>query len=190
VCFFYQHGWIYENHPFWDFVVTYIPWPALAFGFGGLALSLLALSWQRLRPYAGAGLFLFGVFALGPGLLVNVVLKQSWCRPRPNQILEFGGDQQFVPVLSLGNSGTAGSFPSGHAAVSFYLFVPAFLLYARHRAWAIVFILLGLVGGFLVGIGRMAQADHFPSDILWSAGVVYFSGWLLHRFFVSIHVLH
>jgi membrane-associated PAP2 superfamily phosphatase len=161
----------------------------LIIGFGGLFLGLLGLIWHRLKPWSGAGLFLIGVLALGPGLLVNVILKQNWCRPRPYQIIEFGGDRQFVPVLSMGNSGIVGSFPSGHAAIGFYLFVPGFLLCSRHRIWMYVFIMLGLASGLLLGFGRMAQAAHFPSDIIWSGGVVYLSGWLLYRILTRINVL-
>jgi membrane-associated PAP2 superfamily phosphatase len=186
---FYQSGWIHENNPFWRFVVSYFPWPGLAMGFGGLALSLIGLAWHRFRPCSGAGLFLIGVLALGPGLLVNAVLKPNWCRPRPYQIVEFGGNQQFVPVLSTGTSGIVGSFPSGHASIGLYLFAPSFLLYSRHRTWAIVFIMLGLAFGLMLGIGRMAQAAHFPSDIIWSAGVVYISGWLLYRILTRINAL-
>ena len=35
--------------------------------------------------------------ALAPGLLTNVILKSHWGRPRPIDVVEFGGDQHFVP---------------------------------------------------------------------------------------------
>src|SRR5690606_18360570 len=43
---------------------------------------------------------LFGLLALalGPGLLVNGILKEVWGRARPREILEFGGDATFTPV--------------------------------------------------------------------------------------------
>src|SRR6478672_12010674 len=34
---------------------------------------------------------------LGPGLLVNGVLKEHWARPRPGAVVEFGGTLPFMP---------------------------------------------------------------------------------------------
>ncbi|HBH49073.1 MAG TPA: PAP2 family protein, partial [Bacteroidales bacterium] len=31
---------------------------------------------------------------LGPGLLVNATFKDNWGRPRPNEIVEFGGKEK------------------------------------------------------------------------------------------------
>ena len=39
-------------------------------------------------------LFLAASFAIGPGLLVNGVLKEASHRPRPTQVVEFGGTNQ------------------------------------------------------------------------------------------------
>src|SRR5512135_20463 len=41
--------------------------------------------------------FLIATLALAPGLLVNVLLKDHWHRPRPIDVAEFGGQQHFVP---------------------------------------------------------------------------------------------
>jgi membrane-associated PAP2 superfamily phosphatase len=66
------------------------------------------------------------------------------------------------------------SFPSGHASMGFYLMAPAFLLFHRRRL-AHSFVLVGLAGGLALGITRILQGAHFPSDVLWSAGFVYLS---------------
>jgi membrane-associated PAP2 superfamily phosphatase len=124
-------------------------------------------------------LFLAATLALGPGLLVNGIFKPNWGRPRPHQTVEFGGKQAFVAVWGMGTSRYSKSFPSGHASMGFYLMAPAFLLYRRRRAWAFAFLLLGLAAGLALGIARIAQGAHFPSDVLWSAGMVYLSGLLL-----------
>jgi membrane-associated phospholipid phosphatase len=60
--------------------------------------------------------------------------------------------------------------------MGFYLMVPAFLLYRRHGLLARACILLGLLAGLALGVTRVLQGAHFPSDVLWSAGFVYLTG--------------
>jgi membrane-associated PAP2 superfamily phosphatase len=92
---------------------------------------------------------------------------------------EFGGEHEYVRVWSFGPAGVSKSFPSGHAGMGFYLMAPAFVLYRRHRRWALGFLLLGLTGGGILGLARIVQGQHFPSDVLWSAGLVYLLGLIL-----------
>ena len=158
------------------FIYDVGPTPALALGVGGLAIGMLSLFWRPLRPYREAGFFFAAMLALGPGLLVNGVFKPHWHRPRPVQTRAFGGSESFVPVWGLGSNPQNKSFPCGHASMGFYLFAPAFLLYRKRRVWALAFVALGLVGGLVIGAGRVLQGAHYPSDVLWSAGMVYLSG--------------
>ena len=52
------------------------------------------LSWWRSPGVPGrAAVFLVLSLLLGPGLLVNVILKDNWGRPRPGSVVEFGGTQ-------------------------------------------------------------------------------------------------
>jgi len=60
--------------------------------------------------------------------------------------------------------------------MGFYLLTPAFLLYRRRRGLALGFVALGLTWGSVLGVARIAQGGHFPSDVLWSAGMTYLSG--------------
>src|SRR6185369_1096288 len=46
---------------------------------------------------ARAALFLIATLALAPGLMANVILKDNWGRPRPVEIQEFYGPEQFRP---------------------------------------------------------------------------------------------
>jgi membrane-associated PAP2 superfamily phosphatase len=128
-------------------------------------------------------LFLAALLALGPGLAVNGVLKPYWSRPRPKEIKAFGGTQEYISVWQRGPLGVGKSFPSGHASMGFYLMAPAFVLYRRRPRWALAFLLLGLAGGAVIGLGRVAQGQHFPSDVLWAGGLVYLSGVLLRYLF-------
>ena len=77
----------------------------------------------------GRGLaFMALSMALGPGLVVNVGLKDHWHRPRPVQIVEFGGPMEFRPIWrGDGACKTNCSFPSGEVSSSTWLLAPASL---------------------------------------------------------------
>jgi membrane-associated PAP2 superfamily phosphatase len=148
-----------------------------------LIIGTASLAWSRLRPYGRAGFFFAAVLALGPGLLVNGIFKPHWCRPRPAEIVEFGGNQPFVSVWAWNSLSESRSFPSGHASTGFYLMVPAFLLYRRRRGLALAFVFVGLLCGGFMGLARVVQGGHFPSDVVWSCGMVYLSGLVLSYVF-------
>ena len=114
--------------------------------------------WKSCRPYRDRCAFLALVLALGPGLIVNGLLKPNWNRPRPCDITEFGGTVDFVHVLNPGVEGERvhHSFPSGHASMGFYLLAPAFLFSRSQWRRSLTFLLLGLSFGFVIGISRIA----------------------------------
>lgn len=137
-----------------------------------------ARSWRALQP----GVFLVVLFLLAPGLIVNQGLKNSWGRPRPHQLHEFGGAHAFVPVGEPGSwPRHNSSFPSGHAAVAFYLIAPAFLVGARRRRTALALMFGGLAFGSGMGAVRVIQGGHFVSDVVWAGAIVYFTGVILSR---------
>ncbi len=49
-----------------------------------------------MQRYRLACSFLALLYILGPGVLVNLLFKEHWGRPRPVNIVEFGGTQQYV----------------------------------------------------------------------------------------------
>ncbi|MCB1118411.1 MAG: phosphatase PAP2 family protein [Chlamydiia bacterium] len=114
---------------------------------------------------------------LGAGLLVNVLLKDHWGRPRPRQVTEFGGTQVFRPFYSpnfFHQTEPCRSFPSGHAANGFFFFAPA-LAARRHnytKTAAACFVLALTLGGAL-SYTRMAQGGHFFSDVLAAAYIMW-----------------
>lgn len=166
--FFYRHGNV----------------PGLLIGFFGLFLISARLIWKRIGAHWKTGFFLVLLLIIGPGLIVNTVFKGHWGRPRPVEIVDFGGEQRYRPVWQKGIAGQGKSFPSGHASIGYYLMAPFFFLYPMgFKRWGIFFLIVGLAYGTTMGIGRIVQGAHFASDVLWSAGFVYFTGLVLASFF-------
>lgn len=153
----------------------------------------LAWLWIASRIWGGraeAGLrrrmaYLLLVLALGPGLLVNVVLKGEWGRARPSQVVEFGGDKIFTPALVMADQCEKNcSFVSGHASMGFFFIALAWVFRDRRWLWA------GIAIGAVVGLGRMAQGGHFLSDVVFAFWSVYLiatlgSRWLLGHWAIS-----
>ncbi len=163
--------------PPWTFLYHYGELPALILGIGGLLVAALGWVHERLRPLRYGGLYLGLLVLLGPGLVINVALKDSWGRPRPFESQPFEGDHPFLQLGEIGNEITKNSsFPSGHAAMGFALMGPAFVLTRRYPRQARWFWILGLAAGLTIGTGRVVQGRHFASDVLWSAGLTYLTG--------------
>ena len=158
----------------WKGLYDWGEYPALIIGCGGMAVWVASFIWRRLETWRDPGLFLALVLILGPGIVVNVLIKPFWSRPRPNATVPFGGTSEFVPVWRVGEGNDDWSFPSGHAAMGFYLMAPAFVCYRRRPRLAAGFLLLGLLGGTVLGLARIVAGCHFPSDVLWAGGLIYF----------------
>jgi membrane-associated PAP2 superfamily phosphatase len=56
----------------------------------------LVLPRTRLLVSGRAIIFLIATMVLGPGLVVNAVLKEGWSRSRPIDVGQFGGEERFV----------------------------------------------------------------------------------------------
>lgn len=176
-------GWPqYAAEP-WATLYKFGPYPGLTLGILGALVGVGSYFWARLRNWREMGLFLALLLAIGPGLAINGILKPQWSRPRPVQTKAFGGEHDFVGVWGFGPRGASKSFPSGHASMGFYLMAPAFLLFQRRPRLAAMFLMLGLAGGAFLGLARVAQGQHYASDVLWAGGLVYFSGLLLGYLF-------
>jgi len=185
-----QKVWTYELAEPWLTIYRQGTLPSFVVGIGGAIVALFG-PWilprtdvRRTRAKQRAGLFLALMLALGPGLIVNVGFKHAWGRPRPIQCTVFNGDREFLPVGTWAAVPSRNSsFPSGHAAVAFYLMAPGFLV-GRNRPWRRA---LYFVGGTVIGLGmgvtRVVQGGHFVSDVLWAGTIVYLTGaalaWLL-----------
>lgn len=163
----------------WKFLYDWGELPAWIVGCGGLAVWLASFCWRKLERWRDPGLFFALLLLIGPGILVNAVCKPFWSRPRPHATASFGGQSAYLPVWQRGHDKEDSSFPSGHAAMGFYLMVPAFVCYRRRPRLAALFMTVGLLSGLAIGLARIVAGGHFPSDVLWSAGIVYFTALLL-----------
>jgi lipid A 4'-phosphatase len=132
----------------------------------GLALlAWLAPRTSMLARQRRALLFLFVALALGPGLLVNSILKDASGRARPAQIEQFGGTRHFTPAFVLADECDRNcSFVSGHVAAATMPVAGYFVAVTRRRRrqW----LAGGVVLGLAVGLARLAVGAHFLSDVV------------------------
>src|SRR5271165_6254318 len=132
--------------------------------YAGLWLAKRYGAALRWAPSGRAVIFLIATISIGPGLIVNLGLKDHWHRPRPNQTQDFSGPNPFRPWWD--DSGACRkncSFVSGEAATGFWMVAPASVLPEPWQAPAII-------AAFAFGVGasllRMAFGGHYLSDVL------------------------
>lgn len=176
-------GWPQGSEEPWAFLYRYGNFPAVALGAIGGVVFVLSFFVERLRRDRVAALFVVAFLVLGPGLIVNTVFKDNWGRPRPADIVQFGGTEAYRPFWSPGAADQGRSFPSGHAAVGFFVMAPFFVLRRRAPRWAYKALATGILYGGLMGLGRMIQGGHFLTDVIWSGGFVYLTGLALYHLF-------
>jgi lipid A 4'-phosphatase len=144
---------------------------ALTWGAGIAALAGIILALARRQHLFGLGLpqwiFLALVLITGPGLIANTLLKDNWARPRPIHVVEFGGPDQFTPVLERsGKCARNCSFVSGEASAAFAIGFALVMLARRRRAELMV---AAIAAGGIAGLIRMGEGGHFLSDVVFGA---------------------
>ena len=152
-----------------------------------LSLAAGAVVYKIARPRtkmilpARVSLFLLLVFALGPGLLVNGLLKTLWARPRPRMLSEFGGTHNFMAWWDpTGTCIKNCSFVSGEASAAFAVLALAVLVPSPLRYVAIG---AAILYGACVSFIRVAVGAHFLSDVLFAGVLTALLVWLLHGVF-------
>lgn len=156
-----------------------------------LALLVLAASWLAklawperpiaIRPRSTA--FLIAGLILGPGLVVNALLKNEMGRPRPIQVDFFGGGVPFVPAWHWSDYCQRNcSFVSGEASTAIWLLALAWLAPPALRLYVGVPIVLV---GLALSLNRMAFGGHFASDVMISWGITLLILLVLHRVIVA-----
>lgn len=98
--------------------------------------------------------FMFSRFAAG-------LLKNVFERTRPFDLVETG---QFGRTFFIDGGS---SFPSGHTAHFWGLFLPLIFLFPKYRIPL-------LIVPVTIGLGRIIVNDHYPSDVLASVYIAFF----------------
>jgi membrane-associated PAP2 superfamily phosphatase len=167
--------WFLKTSAPWSWLYHYGEWPTAILAIGAALIwggSLWRRSWACYRR--ACALIILAVM-LGPGLLVNGLLKPLWGRPRPAQTVLFGGPHPYEHWWQPGDIGGGRSFPSGHAAMGYVLVLGMCLVPPRRSAWLRGLVLGGaLAYGSLLGATRVIQGGHFLSDVLWSGSLMCF----------------
>ena len=144
-----------------------------------IVLAAYVLAWLANRlglailfsPPGKNVVFLILAMATGPGLIVNLGMKDHLHRPRPTHVVEFGGSKAFRAFYQFdGGCIKNCSFPSGEAAEAFWMLAPASLIPAPWRSLAIAG---AFVFGTLVSLLRMAFGGHFLSDVTFAALIMW-----------------
>lgn len=144
-----------------------------------LAMFGAILRLGRLAAWRARLVFLWLALFIGPGVVVNLVLKEHIDRPRPAQTVEFGGENRFVAAFEWDAEGVRGhSFVSGHVAFACWLMALAWIDAARRRRWH----LAALGFGAVMAWTRLDSGQHWLSDAVFAWFVVYgctaFAWWL------------
>ena len=132
---------------------------------GGILAMALLVAWRLHARRERSWLLALGLTVPG-GMLLNVLLKYTFQRPRPS--FE-------EPLVTLATY----SFPSGHAsgATLFYGFLAAYLVCRlRGNGVRALVVAAGTVMVALVALSRVYLGAHYLSDVV--AGIAFGSAWL------------
>lgn len=142
-------------------------WIVIALLLCGLAKAVMPLLARAIptRPL----LFLATSLTIGPGLLVNSLFKTWWGRPRPNEIVPFGGTDAFMPAWIPGGACPENcSFPSGEASSAVWLIA---LVFVVPPAWRRATLIAALAWTLVISANRIVFGGHFLSDVLIAWGL-------------------
>tara|TARA_Y100000768_G_C23952941_1_gene671181 strand:+ start:173 stop:1504 length:1332 start_codon:yes stop_codon:yes gene_type:complete len=136
------------------------------------------------------GMFLGFKFSIGEIILIwssqifsllvfiNLLLKNTWGRARPDEVINFGGDNIFTPWYAISQAcETNCSFVSGDASVGFGMVI----LYMITKK--IIFIYASLFFGLTLGFIRILAGGHFLSDILFAGLFVFLLNVLIYMIY-------
>ena len=155
-------------------LVRHVLWSAIiSFALFALAMVTIQFLFQPVRRIATRVWgFVALTSALGPGILVNEVLKTHWGRARPRDIEAFGGEAGFTPALVAADECVRNcSFVSGEASGLFtaaamltLVFLPGIDGRANRIAAALAIWVPAVYGATL----RIAMGAHFLSDVVFA----------------------
>ncbi len=188
----FYYGWRHwpfflNESPPWNWIYRFVAAPLILVALGAVIVIVAGYFHSRLRSFRDHGYYILLALALGPGLVVNAVLKEHWGRPRPLHVREFGGRAEFRKALHKGAAhDNKKSFPCGHSSVGYYLSVFYFIFRRRQRRLSWLCLLLALLSGTVIGYGRIMAGSHFTSDVVWSGILVFLVNGLLYYVVLNI----
>ena len=129
--FFVKHYLVGENY-YYEFIIRRFALPLmviLLLFFPVVAKLFLSLKFKiRLFNIKTQDIFYIWLSAFFINLFINSVLKEGWGRSRPNDIINFGGSNNFTSWIQYSLECTSNcSFVSGDAAVGFFIVVYYYL---------------------------------------------------------------
>ena len=176
--FFYQGENVFYNSPFFRFMYVYGEVFGFIVAFALLTLFLTSFISKKLKKWRPGASAILLTLIVGAGIIVNLMFKEYWGRPRPKQVIEFGGNQEYrafwQPKFGSVSGDHQKSFPSGHSAMGFY-YLSMILVGRRYRNRAITYTGAGLTtfwGGGLM-LTRVVQGGHFVSDVVISPVIMW-----------------
>jgi len=164
-------GWVTAHDQPWRFLYDYGEIPPILLAAGAVWLYRAAQSGTVRKAYAKPCLVVILTMALGPGLIVNGILKNDWGRPRPADITAFGGSSPYLKVWQPGAPGGGKSFTCGHCSVGFAV-ASAASFSSMHPIAGALALVGGILYGILLGAARIIQGGHFLTDVVWSGVIV------------------
>ena len=87
----------FQHNPLRDFIYTYGMLPAQSFFILAVVMLIFSYIHPQLSVWRKGVWTVVLTMVIGIGLVINLGFKDHWGRPRPKQIQEFGGQQQFHP---------------------------------------------------------------------------------------------
>lgn len=172
----------FQTNAFYTFMYDYGIIPGqLAFAASAILLFLSCFfrKWNQWYP---SSLVMVLTLAIGSGLITHAIFKDHWGRPRPKQVIEFGGIQPFRPYYEpnfFHQPEPSKSFPCGHCTMGFYFF--ALALIGRQTGKKKLFygaLVFALLLGTLLSLARIAQGGHFLTDTLASALIMWLTAYV------------
>jgi lipid A 4'-phosphatase len=170
----------YKEEPFIYFIYELIPIATKLFVATCTVYLLFILGKHRSfkKMIKTRVFFLFLSASIGPGIIVNYVLKENFGRARPSQVTEFKGTSKFSRPFEISDQCTTNcSFPSGHAAMGYYFTAAAYLLTGWYFS---LFYIGGIMFGSIVGLTRIMVGAHFASDVVAACFLILFINHLIY----------
>lgn len=173
------------------FIYTYGLLPGQILFTGSVAVFIASFFARQLIRFRSYSLYVALTLIVGSGIFGHAIFKQFWDRPRPKQVVLFGGKYPYCPVTQP-YSGPSDRFlrslPSGHATMGLYFLTLYFIgkrLNRRRLVQTGLWITIGLSS--VLAWARLAQGGHFLSDIVVSIFIMWMTAyWLDYCFLRNI----